>query len=187
MARRRGGLFLPLDVNFGDDPLITAVGEKPAWLYLLMCLRSKSLLSDGVLTEPQVEKLAVKDWQKRLASLLTVADRDGKTLVMDITDESDPVRRLWITAWDDHNDRAETVDERRERDRDRKRQERLSVQSPFGRSDTIQTGSVRRVEKSREEKSRASEDAAAEHEPLHALDACTTPRFCPIHHKQATA
>lgn len=178
-------MFLPLDVNFMDDPLITACGEQPGWLYVAMCLKAKALLSDGVLTEPQVEKLAVKDWRKRLDRLLQVADRDGKTLVIDITDANDPVRRYWISGWDSHNDRAETVDERRAKDAARKKRERESVGSPFGRVSGVPTESERRVEKSKEEKSRPSiswDVSMADH----TAESCDDRRFC-IYHRADSA
>lgn len=149
MSRRRGGLFLPLDVNFMDDELIALVGEPAAWLYLGMCLRAKSLRSDGVLTDLQVEKLGIAAWKKRLGRLLSVADRDGRTLVMDITDERDVTRRYWITGWDGHNDRAEILDTRLEKDRNRKRSERTGAQRP----NLVRTLSGPIVEKSKVEKS----------------------------------
>jgi len=134
MGRRKGGAFLPLDVNFLDDERIIEVGERPAWLYLAMCLKAKALLTDGILSETQIARLHVPGWQNRLARLhaleLVWPTEDG---------------RWWITAWDKHNDRAETVQERRERDAERKRSER----SPNG----VRLESERREEKRREEKS----------------------------------
>lgn len=181
MSKRKGALFLPLDVMFPDDPLVNAVGEQAAWLYVLMMLKAKALLSDGVLTEPQVEKLAVKGWKQRLERLLTTTD-DSKVLVADITPAGAAVRRYWITGWDKHNDRAETVIERREKDAARKRQDRDSGRSPIGQVPPVRTESGRRVEKSREKNSR---DPARINWDVsladHTLAQCGTPQLCHFH------
>lgn len=133
MPRRRGGLYLPLDVNFMDDPLVMLVGEQAAWLYVCMCLRSKSLLSDGVLTEQQIERLVVPQWKRRLKALTTVTDSDGRTLVMDITSEGDAFPRYWITGWFKHNASASQVDAERSKDALRKATEREAKQRIFER------------------------------------------------------
>jgi hypothetical protein len=153
MNRRRHGLFLPVDVNFMDDPLIDAVGEQAAWLYLAMCLRSKSLLSDGVLTERQVEKLGIAQWRKRLEALLSTADpaNPSKALVVRLDDG-----RLWIMQWQLHNESAVQVAERQKKDRDRKESERKASQLLRG----LRTESSHQVEKSREEHSRDADNAS---------------------------
>lgn len=134
MPRRKGGLWLPLDVNFMEDDRIVAVGEKPAWLYLAMCLASKRLGTDGLLTARQVDRLHVSSWRARLTPLVNVE------LVADFGED------LWgIHAWLRHNDPQVKVEEIRAKDRDRKKNS-----PPSG----IRTESVpsRDVEKSREEK-----------------------------------
>ena len=135
MSRRKGAAFLPLDVHFLDDERIIEAGEPAGWLYLAMCLKSKALLSDGILSETQIARLHMKDWRRRLERLhaleLVWPTEDG---------------RWWITAWDKHNDRAETVRERLIKDAMRKRE---SARNPNG----VGSESERREEKRREEKS----------------------------------
>jgi hypothetical protein len=134
MPRRKGGLYLPLDVNFWDDPRIVRAGEKPAVLYLAMCLASKRLGSDGRLEPLQIDRLHVPGWKTRLAVLVR------EQLVLDLDDGV-----YTIAAWLQHNDPAHVVAERRAADAARKRQ-----QPPNGiRPDSAPS---RDVERSREKK-----------------------------------
>lgn len=136
MPRRKGGLWLPLEVNFMEDDRIVEAGEKAAWLYLSMCLASKRLGTDGMLTSRQVERLHVAGWSQRLSVLLRLH------LIEDIGAD------LWgIPAWLGHNDPQVKIEQLRERDRARK-----SGKVPSGiRPESAPTPSV---EKSREEKRR---------------------------------
>lgn len=135
MPRRKGGLFLPLDVGFTDDDRVVEVGEKPAWLYLCMALASKRLGTDGVLTARQIDRLHVTSWQQRLTALLAVE------LVVPHGDDTYALR-----AWFQHNDPVVVVQERRKKDAERKRS---------GRTDGVRTASepTRAVEKREVEKS----------------------------------
>lgn len=110
MARRKGGLFLPLDVNFMDDPKVIRAGEAAAWLYLAMCLTCKRIENDGVLNVAQIARLSVPKWQARLARL------NDTELVIQVDDE-----RHAIAAWLVHNDSADEVAERRRKDLERKK------------------------------------------------------------------
>lgn len=112
MPRRKGGLYLPLDVNFWDDPRIVRAGEKPAVLYLAMCLASKRLGSDGRLEPLQIDRLHVSGWKARLDALLR------EELVLDLSDGA-----YTIAAWLQHNDPSHVVAERRAADAARKRGE----------------------------------------------------------------
>lgn len=134
MPRRKGGLFLPLDVNFMDDPRIVRAGRDAAWLYLAMALACKRLNTDGRLESLQVGRLHITGWKKLLPILL------HEELVLDLDDGA-----YTIAAWFRHNDPAAVVAERRASDAARKR-----GQSPNG----IRTESVpgRDVEKNRVEK-----------------------------------
>jgi hypothetical protein len=118
-----GRLYLPLDVMFCDDEKIVAVGERPAWLYLAMCLKAKQLATGGYLTEQQVAKLAVPGWKTRLRPLLAAQ-------LVEVVDE-----RYFIPAWANWNDTAEQIEERRRKDRERK----VSARNPNG----VQTESAR--------------------------------------------
>jgi hypothetical protein len=135
MPRRRGGLFLPLDVNFMEDDRIVEAGEKPAWLYLAMCLAAKRLGTDGRLTARQLDRLHVPQWRLRLEPLVALQ------LVHDLGAD------LWgIAAWYSHNDPQVVVAERRAKDNERKK--RGGVPSGI----RSESGPIPRVERSREEK-----------------------------------
>lgn len=138
MPRRKGGLFLPLDVNFMDDPRVVRAGRDAAWLYLAMALACKRLNTDGRLEPLQVDRLHVPSWKKLMPTLL------HEELVLDLDDGS-----YTIAAWFRHNDPAAVVAERRAADSARKRGTG-SERNPNG----IRTESVpsRDVEKNRVEK-----------------------------------
>jgi hypothetical protein len=75
-----GRLFLPLDVNFFDDPEILAAGEKAGWLYLHMLTLSKRTLSDGFVADAQVRKFGLTGMAARLSALAKdhlIERRDG--------------------------------------------------------------------------------------------------------------
>lgn len=163
MPRRKGGLFLPLDVGFPDDDRIVEAGERPAWLYLCMALASKRLGTDGLLTARQVERLHVSSWQARLAELVRVG------LVLRVDDGT-----YGIAAWRNHNDPIALVRERQAKDAERKRTSR-----PNGLR--TETGRTPGVEKREEEKSTSD---ATGHDPskpvaLHVVAAFDEP--CEMH------
>lgn len=135
MPRRKGGLFLPLDVGFPDDDRVVQAGEKAAWLYVCMALASKRLGTDGVLSARQIDRLHVPGWKDRLASLVAVE------LVLVVEPDV-----YGIASWFRHNDPVAVVQERRAKDAERKRGSR-----PNGVR--TETGRTPDVEKSREEKS----------------------------------
>lgn len=109
MARRPRGIYLPLDIEFFDNDRVITAGEKPAWLYLAMCCRAKRLLSDGVLSEQQIDRLHVPGWRKRLDKLVEVG------LVVP-TDDG----RYLIIGWLERNLSAARVESMRAADRARK-------------------------------------------------------------------
>lgn len=121
MPRRKGGLFLPLDVSFWDDPKVVRAGEKAAVLYLRMALAAKRWGTDGELDVTQMGLLHTPDWRKRIEPLL----RENLVWAVD----SD---RYWITGWGNHNDPIAVVNARREEDAERKRKGRTSERSPNG-------------------------------------------------------
>lgn len=140
MPRRKGGLFLPLDVNFMDDPKIVRSGESAAYLYLAMCLACKRLGVDGVLEPLQIDRLHVPRWQKRLDILVR------EQLVIEVPDENGALV-YGITAWYGHNDPAAEVERRKREDAARKRSPR-----PIGIHPD--SAPVRDVEQNRVEKNR---------------------------------
>lgn len=169
MPRRKGGLYLPLDVNFFDDPRIVRAGEKAAVLYLAMCLAAKRLGSDGRLEPLQVDRLHVPGWKPRLAVLLR------EELVLDLDDGA-----YTIAAWLQHNDPAHVVAERRAADAARKR-----GKPPYG----IRTESApsRDVERSREEKREVAARPESGTDCEHGVDRSSSCRRCPSTLKAVSA
>lgn len=104
MARRIGYVFLPLDVEFMDDERIADAGEKAAWLYLGMCLRSKQLASDGVLSRRQIDRLSIPSVPQRLNALTS-------TGLVSVEDDG----RYRITGWEKHNATSGELQEERRR------------------------------------------------------------------------
>lgn len=71
MTARRG-LSVFLDVNFYDHPKVVAAGERADRLYTEALCLAKRTWSDGFVTEAQVRKMGLPDWQERAAVLVTV-------------------------------------------------------------------------------------------------------------------
>lgn len=109
MGRRKGGVFLPLDVGFMDDARIVEAGERAGWLYLAMSLKCKQLLLDGEMTRAQVARLGIPGTAARLKQLVAV-------------DAVEETERGWrLVAWLNHNEPAEVVLAKRRADSERKR------------------------------------------------------------------
>lgn len=134
LPRRKGSLWLPLDVNFLEDDRIVEAGEKPTYLFLAMCLAAKRLGTDGFLTARQLERLHVPGWRGRLDTLVRLQ------LVEDCGAD------LWgISSWLRHNEPQVKVEQKRAIDREYqadKRRNRVGTDS----------GESRSAEKRREEK-----------------------------------
>ena len=111
MARAASRIYVPLDANFFDDDKIVRAGEPAGWLFLNMLAKAKQLDSNGLLTRPQVERLAVKGWPRRLDALLAVG----------AIEETLP-GTYYIPAWLKWNESSEARAERLEADRKRKAQ-----------------------------------------------------------------
>jgi hypothetical protein len=114
MARKPRNVYLPLDIEFFDNERVLTAGEKAGWLYLAMCCRSKRLLSDGLLTPQQIDRLHIPGWRTRLAKLvetgLVVGTDDGRYLIL---------------GWLERNLSAEQVEQHRAKDRVRKDSARI--------------------------------------------------------------
>lgn len=110
MARAASRIYVPLDVNFFDDDRIIAAGEAAGWLYLAMCAKAKQLDNDGVITRPQVERLHIKGWQKRLLRLVEVGA---------VEEAGEGV--YGIAGWLNWNESKQSRAERLQADRDRKK------------------------------------------------------------------
>lgn len=139
MARRKGGLYLPLDVQFFEDPKVLRAGEKAGWLYLNMALACKRLGTDGVLEHIQIERLHVPNWRGRLSILIR------EQLVLDYENGT-----YALASWLIHNDPIAVVTERRQQDAARKRG--VHAQPPHGlRTDSAPSRSVERSREKRRE------------------------------------
>lgn len=150
MPRRKGGLFLPLDVSFWEDPKIVRAGEKSAVLYLRMATAAKRWATDGELDETQMALLHAPDWRKRIEPLLR------EELVWRVAENV-----YWLAAWRNHNDPVAVVQARRAEDAKRKRGERsLSERSPNGHGGPSEPSPS--VERSREEKREVRSPADAD-------------------------
>jgi hypothetical protein len=114
---RLGRLYVPLEVSFFDDDRILAVSESAVILYLKMCVKAKSMGTDGMLTINQMGTLNDRAWIKRLSELERVelvstnADRD----------------KFFINAWLNHNDSADELARKRAADAERKRKRKPEV------------------------------------------------------------
>lgn len=108
---RRGRLYLPLDVTFFDDDRIIAAGDGPCLLYLAMGLRSKSLATDGRLSEGQITRLGRPKWKAELKRLLEV-----EAVLFD-----EEMNAYFIAAWFSHNDPISVIEAKRAADRERKK------------------------------------------------------------------
>ena len=62
-------IYVPLSVNFPDDPKVMAAGERAAWLYIRMLCLAQRLLSDGHIADIQLPLLGVSGINKRLGDL----------------------------------------------------------------------------------------------------------------------
>lgn len=103
--------FLPLDLEFMNDDKIINAGIPAAWLFLAMLLQIKKLGTDGTITSPQMARLHVDKWPKHLETLIR------EQLVLDISDDPDTRKTLWIPSWHKWNlskaERAEISDKAR--------------------------------------------------------------------------
>lgn len=134
MPRRKGGLFLPLDVNFWDDPRIVRAGERAAVLYQVICIKCKTTGNDGRFDPVMLPRLNVPGWQKRLPPLFE------EQLLLDLDDGY-----YTVAAWLKHNDPQAKIEDKRAVDREYhagRRRNRVGTDSDPSRS----------AERSREEK-----------------------------------
>jgi hypothetical protein len=108
---RKPKLYVPLTVTFFDDDRIIEAGDGATLLYLAMCCRCKAMGTDGRLTETQIARLSRPRWKTELRRLAE--------LELVVWDE---VYQEWaIAGWLIHNESLASIDERRAKDRDRKR------------------------------------------------------------------
>jgi len=109
MARTATRIYVPLDVNFFDDPKIIAAGEAAGWLYLAMSTKAKQLDSDGVLEAGQIARFGITNWRKRITRLIEVG-----------AVEEGPPGIYGITGWLNWNESREARQARLRMERDRK-------------------------------------------------------------------
>lgn len=111
MARKAARIYVPLDSNFFDDDKVIAAGEQATYLFINMLTKAKQLDVDGVLSRAQIERLAVKGWQRRLTTLVDVG----------LVEETVPGAYA-LCSWLKWNESREQREERLKADRDRKNQ-----------------------------------------------------------------
>ncbi len=116
-------MYVPLDVNFPDDDKIEAVGFAAAGLYCQALCIAKRIMTDGRLTRVKLRKLGADD------DLIDVCVRAD--LFRTLPDDPDG---LQITAWLDHNESVEEIDQKRSKDAHRKRLTR--AKRPRGHAET---------------------------------------------------
>lgn len=66
----RGEVYLPLSVDFADNPKVIAAGERAEVLYVRAALLSKRTLSDGYVADVQLARLGLSGVKARAAALV---------------------------------------------------------------------------------------------------------------------
>lgn len=104
-------MYVPLDVNFPDDPKIMDAPLDVVAVYVMALCVAKRLPTDGVLTESHLRRLGADDdiIAHLLASDLVRSDVSGRP------------GHVQITAWLVHNDSQEAIEAKRQTDAQRKR------------------------------------------------------------------
>ena len=64
------GPYLALDADFPDDESVVRVGERAAWMYIVMACWCRLHRTDGFLPAVQPARLNVPGWQGRLRALI---------------------------------------------------------------------------------------------------------------------
>jgi hypothetical protein len=64
-----GGLFVPLDVNYPDNPRIIASGEKAEVLYVRGLCLAKRTMKDGFIDARQLSRVGLTGVEKRAETL----------------------------------------------------------------------------------------------------------------------
>lgn len=104
-------MYVPLDVNFPDDPKIMDAPLEVVAVYVMALCVAKRLPTDGVLTEGHLRRLGADD---DIISALHASD-----LVR--ADVSGRPGHVQITAWLVHNESQEEIAAKRQTDAQRKR------------------------------------------------------------------
>lgn len=100
---RKSLLYVPLDVNYDDDPKVIAAGEKAELLFIRGLVLAKRTLSDGFVSDLQLPRLGLSSVKQRAAKLVEVG----------LWERDDEAGGWWIVAWDKHNKSAAEVKELR--------------------------------------------------------------------------
>lgn len=96
-----GRVHVPLDVNYADDPKIIEAGERAEILYVRALAFCKKLLSDGRVSDSQLQRFGLRGVTKRAQRLVEVG------LWERVSDaEGDGYQ---IVAWLKHNKSAEEI------------------------------------------------------------------------------
>jgi hypothetical protein len=104
-------MYVPLDVNFPDDPKIMDAPLEVVGVYCMALCVAKRLPTDGVLTESHLRRLGADDGiiAALLASDLVRADVSGRP------------GHVQITSWLTHNESQAEIESKRQTDAQRKR------------------------------------------------------------------
>lgn len=103
MAKKKAGrIYVPLDVDYPDNPKIIEAGEKAEVLYIRGLCLAKRTLSDGYLDRRQLDRMGLSAVFQRAATLV----RCGLWSYMKIGDK---VVGYQIVGFLDRNDSAEEV------------------------------------------------------------------------------
>ncbi len=138
-----GRLYVPLDVNFFDDPQIAGLDYEAQILFLAMLCLAKRTTTDGVVTLKQIRRLVPEVWSENPLAALC----DGHLVEAGI--EANTYR---IVSWNDWNEEAASI------------KERSTAKQEAGRKGGITSGLVRRARSKIEAEAKqpeASDEAAA--------------------------
>jgi len=123
-----GRLYVPLDVNYADDPKIVEAGPDAELLYLRALALAKRLEDDGIIHRGHLRRLGADLPAVNRGTLVdAIADRLVVTGLW--TEHPDGYR---ITSWLDWNPSAAELDARRAAERARKDQYRKNRQGSNG-------------------------------------------------------
>ncbi len=140
-----GRLWHPLDVEFWDDPDTLAVGELGAVLFLRLIAYAKKHQTNGYVPMSYVKRIGGRRWQAKMEPIVcqgwaTLTDEmapDGCHVVAAL---SDICGAKWchvvaFLAWNDSN---ESVEQRREIAREKKRKQRAAATIvPQGQAEAV--------------------------------------------------
>lgn len=104
MARKAGGIYVPLDVDYPDNPRIIEANEEAELLYVRgLCLAKKNR-KDGFIDRRQLSRVGLPNVYRRAAALIRVG-------LWSAVKEDDKVIGYIVVGFLDRNDSAAELDE----------------------------------------------------------------------------